>query len=72
MRYKDYNNIKNTIPIKKPDNVSEEQWNKAVSLYTVAKQRGDRYPELTVSQAILETGWFKSPSGNFNFFGQKA
>jgi hypothetical protein len=56
----------------RPKNVSNEQWNKAVQLYNVAKNRGDRYPELTVAQAALETGWFKSPSGKYNYFGQKA
>lgn len=56
----------------RPKNVSNEQWSKAVQLYNVAKNRGDRYPELTVAQAALETGWFKSPSGKYNYFGQKA
>jgi hypothetical protein len=56
----------------RPKNVSNEQWNKAVQLYNVAKDRGDRYPELTVAQAALETGWFKSPAGKYNYFGQKA
>ena len=56
----------------RPKNVSEEQWSKAVQLYNVAKNRGDRYPELTVAQAALETGWFKSPAGQYNYFGQKA
>jgi len=56
----------------RPKNVSNEQWSKAVQLYNVAKNRGDRYPELTVAQAALETGWFKSPAGQYNYFGQKA
>ena len=56
----------------RPKNVSNEQWNKAVQLYNVSKNRGDRYPELTVAQAALETGWFKSPAGKYNYFGQKA
>jgi hypothetical protein len=56
----------------KPDNVSVESWNKALDLYKMAESKGDAYPELTVAQAILETGWFKSPSGNHNYFGQKA
>jgi hypothetical protein len=56
----------------RPKNVSNEQWDKAVQLYSVAKNRGDRYPELTVAQAALETGWFKSPAGQYNYFGQKA
>lgn len=56
----------------RPKNVSEAQWQKAVELYDTAKRKGDRYPELTVAQAALETGWFKSPSGQYNYFGQKA
>lgn len=56
----------------RPKNVNDEQWGKAVQLYNVAKNRGDRYPELTVAQAALETGWFKSPAGQYNYFGQKA
>lgn len=56
----------------RPKGVSNEQWNKAVQLYNVSKNRGDRYPELTVAQAALETGWFKSPAGRYNYFGQKA
>lgn len=56
----------------RPKNVSNEQWDKAVQLYNVSKNRGDRYPELTVAQAALETGWFKSPAGRYNYFGQKA
>jgi Mannosyl-glycoprotein endo-beta-N-acetylglucosaminidase len=67
--YKD--KLKDT-PIQKPNNVSDGQWEKAVNLYHVAKDRGDKYPELTVAQAVLETGWFKSPAGKFNYFGQKA
>ena len=60
------------LGISKPDNVSEESWQKAVDLYKAAKASGDPYPELTVAQAALETGWFKSPSGKYNYFGQKA
>ena len=56
----------------KPKDVSNEQWNKATQLYNTAKNRGDRHPELTLAQAILETGWFKSPAGKYNYFGQKA
>lgn len=59
-------------PITRPDNVSEEQWEQAVILYNKAKQQGDKFPELTVAQAALETGWFKNPSGKYNYFGQKA
>lgn len=60
------------IPLERPDGVSEEQWKKAIDLYKTAKSMGDRYPELTVAQAALETGWFKHPSGKYNYFGQKA
>lgn len=56
----------------RPKNISNEQWSKALELYNSAKSKGDRYPELTVAQAALETGWFKSPSGKYNYFGQKA
>jgi hypothetical protein len=56
----------------KPKDVSSEQWSKATQLYNTAKNRGDRHPELTLAQAILETGWFKSPAGKYNYFGQKA
>lgn len=56
----------------KPKDVSNEQWGKATQLYNTAKDRGDRHPELTLAQAILETGWFKSPAGRYNYFGQKA
>lgn len=56
----------------KPKDVSNEQWSKATQLYNTAKDRGDRHPELTLAQAILETGWFKSPAGRYNYFGQKA
>jgi hypothetical protein len=58
--------------ITRPGNVSDQQWVKAQQLYNTAKNRGDRYPELTVAQAALETGWFKSPAGKYNYFGQKA
>lgn len=58
--------------ITRPSNVSDNQWVKAQQLYNTAKNRGDRYPELTVAQAALETGWFKSPAGKYNYFGQKA
>ena len=56
----------------RPKNVTDAQWQQAVELYNAAKRKGDRYPELTVAQAALETGWFKSPSGKYNYFGQKA
>lgn len=56
----------------KPKNVNDQQWNQALELYNMAKSKGDRYPELTVAQAALETGWFKSPAGRYNYFGQKA
>lgn len=72
MTVQEYNKKYGEVPLKRPANVSLEQWEKAVNLYNVAKSKGDRYPELTVAQAALETGWFKSPSGKFNYFGQKA
>ena len=56
----------------RPKNVTDAQWQQAVELYNAAKRKGDRYPEITVAQAALETGWFKSPSGKYNYFGQKA
>jgi hypothetical protein len=58
--------------IQRPKNVSDSQWNKALELYVAAKNVGDKFPELTVAQAVLETGWFKKESGKNNFFGQKA
>lgn len=56
----------------RPKNITDGQWNQALELYYAAKAKGDRYPELTVAQAALETGWFKSPAGKYNYFGQKA
>lgn len=41
-------------------------------VYQIAKKAGARFPELVASQAALESGWGKSPSGRNNFFGQKA
>lgn len=64
--------VNNPIPIKRPKGVSNEQWVKALELYEAAKNVGDKFPELTVAQAALETGWFKRESGKNNFFGQKA
>lgn len=58
--------------IQRPKNITDKQWEQAIALYNTAKSKGDRYPELTVAQAALETGWFKSPSGKYNYFGQKA
>lgn len=66
-----YNQIIN-VPIKQPKSVSDAQWAVAVQLYHKSKEMGDKYPELTVAQAALETGWFKSLAGDFNYFGQKA
>ena len=60
------------IPLTKPKGVSQDQWKRALDLYQVAKNKGDRYPELTVAQAALETAWFKKPAGQYNYFGQKA
>lgn len=64
--------VNNPIPIKRPKGVSNEQWTRALRLYKAAKNVGDKFPELTVAQAALETGWFKKESGKNNFFGQKA
>ena len=58
--------------LNRPSGVSIKQWNKAKEIYESAKRQGDRFPELTVAQAALETGWFRSPSGKNNYFGQKA
>lgn len=58
--------------LKKPKNISDEKWHEALMLYNSAIKNGDKFPQLTLAQAILETGWFKSPSGKFNYFGQKA
>lgn len=72
MTIEKYNDKFGNIPLTRPNNVSVEQWERATNLYNVAKNKGDKYPELTVAQAALETGWFKSPSGKYNYFGQKA
>lgn len=56
----------------KPKNISNQKWDEALNLYNSAKKAGDKFPELTLAQAILETGWFKSPAGKYNYFGQKA
>ena len=69
MTVKDY---QEDPPIKRPANVSESQWNQATELYRVAAKSGDKFPELTVAQAALETGWFKHNAGAYNYFGQKA
>lgn len=58
--------------MERPKNITDTQWQEAVNLYNVAKSKGDRFPELTVAQAALETGWFKSKAGQYNYFGQKA
>jgi len=58
--------------MERPKNITDQQWQTAVDIYNSAKRQGDRYPELTVAQAALETGWFKKPSGKNNYFGQKA
>lgn len=62
----------NPIPLKKPKYVSMEQWDKAVEIYKAAQRQGDKYPELTVAQAALESAWFKTPTSKYNYFGQKA
>ena len=58
--------------MERPKNITDAQWQEAVNLYNVAKSKGDMFPELTVAQAALETGWFKSKAGQYNYFGQKA
>lgn len=72
MKLKTYIKKDNDIPLKRPKGVSSDQWVRAISLYEAAKNIGDKFPELTVAQAALETGWFKKESGKNNFFGQKA
>ena len=58
--------------MERPKNLTNEQWRVALSIYNSAKKQGDKFPELTVAQAALETGWFKHKSGKNNYFGQKA
>lgn len=58
--------------MEKPKNITNEQWRTALAIYNSAKKQGDKFPELTVAQAALESGWFKYKSGKNNFFGQKA
>jgi hypothetical protein len=58
--------------MERPKNLSDEQWKTALTIYNSAKKQGDKFPELTVAQAALETGWFKHKSGKNNYFGQKA
>jgi len=72
MTFKKYNDKYGKIPLKRPSGVPQDRWQKALDLYKAAQDAGDPYPTLTVSQAALETGWFKSDSGKFNYFGQKA
>lgn len=74
MRYKDKREARavNDPGLTRPKGVSDEQWRRALDLYEAARIKGDKFPELTVAQAALETGWFKHMSGNYNFFGQKA
>ena len=57
--------------MERPKNISDEQWAIAQQIYESAKRQGDKYPELTVAQAALETGWFKKPSGKYNFLVKK-
>lgn len=71
MRAKDAANNPD-IPLKKPKNVSETSWNMAKAVYNAAVKAGDKFPELTVAQAALETGWFKHVPASYNYFGQKA
>lgn len=74
MRFKDKTEarVTNSSKLIRPKGVSDEQWTRALDLYEVARKKGDKFPELTVAQAALETGWFKHMSGNYNYFGQKA
>ena len=58
--------------LKRPKGLTTEQWMIAQKIYQSAKKQGDKFPELTVAQAALETEWFKKPSGKNNYFGQKA
>lgn len=71
MRAKDISNLPD-IPLKRPKGVSETQWNQAKAVYTAAVKAGDKFPELTVAQAALETGWFRHVPAQYNYFGQKA
>lgn len=71
MRAKDAANNPD-IPLKRPKNVSETSWDMAKAVYNAAVKAGDKFPELTVAQAALETGWFKHVPASYNFFGQKA
>lgn len=70
MTIRDY--IENPVNLTRPKGVSDKQWTRALKLYKAAQNVGDKFPELTVAQAALETGWFKKESGKNNYFGQKA
>lgn len=65
-------NFSDKIPLTRPKSVRDDQWKKAVEVYNVAKKNGDKFPELTVAQAALETGWFDYVPASYNYFGQKA
>jgi len=39
-------------------------------VYNIAKNLGDKFPELVASQFALESAWGTKPTGTWNFFGQ--
>jgi hypothetical protein len=41
------------------------------SMIAMARQAGARFPELVAAQGALESAWYKSPSGQHNYFGLK-
>lgn len=71
MRAKDIK-VNKDIPLTRPKGVSETEWETAKAVYMSALKAGDKFPELTVAQAALETGWFRHVPANYNYFGQKA
>ena len=42
------------------------------AIVEIARRMGDPFPEVTAAQWALESGWGKSVSGKYNYFGQKA
>lgn len=54
-----------------PKNYNDTQKQIAYNIYNTAKSLGDKYPQLTLAQAMLESGHFKKPSGKNNYFGIK-
>ena len=61
-----------------PPNMTKEQWNKLSKedkysyIYIIAKNLGDKFPELTASQWALESGFGNQTTGSWNMFGQTA